>query len=66
MTLEKMMQTGVQAVLELRGQLSQYHIGVRGAAQLRSKLVQVTSLAEIEALLLPLIEAQEPMPTFAG
>lgn len=55
-----------QAVLELRGQLSQYHIGVRGAAQLRSKLVQVQSLAEIETLLLPIIEADEPMPTFAS
>jgi nifR3 family TIM-barrel protein len=38
-----------QACLELRGQLTKYHLGVRHAAALRDQLVRVESLAEIEA-----------------
>jgi tRNA-dihydrouridine synthase len=49
------------AILELRGQLTKYHLGVRGAAQLRDKLVRAESLADIEALLLPVINALEPV-----
>jgi tRNA-dihydrouridine synthase B len=45
-----------QATLELRGQICKYKIGVRNASALRDKLVRVQSLAEIEALLLPIIE----------
>jgi tRNA-dihydrouridine synthase B len=47
-----------QAILELRGQLTKYHLGVHKAAALRSQLVQVQSLAEIEALLLPIVEGR--------
>jgi tRNA-dihydrouridine synthase B len=55
-----------QAILELRGQLTQYHLGVRGAAQLRSKLVRCESLAEIEGLLLPIINAPVATESLVG
>lgn len=42
-----------QAILELRGQLSKYHLGVPGAAALRESLVRVESLADIEHALEP-------------
>jgi nifR3 family TIM-barrel protein len=42
-----------QAILELRGQLTQYHLGVHGASVIRDKLVHVESMADIEAILLP-------------
>lgn len=42
-----------QAVMELRGQLTKYHLGLPGAAAVREKLVHVHSLADIEAILLP-------------
>ncbi|HVO44119.1 MAG TPA: tRNA dihydrouridine synthase DusB [Aggregatilineales bacterium] len=42
-----------QAILELRGQLPKYHLGVHGAASMREQLVRVESLAEIEAILAP-------------
>jgi hypothetical protein len=38
-----------QACLELRGQLTKYHLGVPRAAALRDQLVRAESLAEIEA-----------------
>lgn len=44
-----------QAVFELRGQLSKYHLGVPGAAAVRESLVRVQSLTDIEAILLPYI-----------
>jgi tRNA-dihydrouridine synthase B len=40
-----------QTCLELRGQLTKYHLGTRHAAVMRDHLVRVESLAEIEALL---------------
>jgi hypothetical protein len=47
-----------QACKELRSQLSQYHLGVRGAAGLRSQLMQTESLAQIEALFSPYLAEQ--------
>ncbi len=47
-----------QAVLELRGQLTKYHIGVPGAAALREKLVHIKTLEDVEAILIPALEAQ--------
>jgi tRNA-dihydrouridine synthase B len=44
------------SVLELRGQISQYHLGIAGAAQMRQKLVHVETLADIEAILRPFAE----------
>ncbi|MFQ3536932.1 MAG: tRNA dihydrouridine synthase DusB [Aggregatilineales bacterium] len=41
-----------QACLELRGQLTKYHLGTRYAAALRDRLVRAESLAEIEACFL--------------
>jgi nifR3 family TIM-barrel protein len=43
------------AMLELRGQLCKYHIGVPNAAAIRHQLVRVESLAQVEAILRPLI-----------
>jgi tRNA-dihydrouridine synthase B len=43
-------------VTELRGQITKYHIGVHGAASMRDRLVHASSLADIEAVLLPVIE----------
>jgi tRNA-dihydrouridine synthase B len=45
-----------QALMELRGQLTKYHIGVPGAAALREKLVHIESLADVEAILIPALE----------
>src|SRR5664279_5307265 len=42
-----------QAILELRGQISQYHLGIVGAPEMRSALVRAESLADIEAILTP-------------
>ncbi|MCC7446706.1 MAG: tRNA dihydrouridine synthase DusB [Anaerolineae bacterium] len=47
-----------QAILELRGQIAKYHLGLPGAAALRDRLVRVESLADVEAILLPIIEAE--------
>jgi len=45
-----------QAILEMRGQLTKYHIGVPGAAALREKMVHIESLADVEAILIPALE----------
>jgi len=45
-------------VLELRGQLTKYHLGTRYAAVLRQELVKVETLAQIEALYAPLVETE--------
>ncbi|MBX3062529.1 MAG: tRNA dihydrouridine synthase DusB [Anaerolineae bacterium] len=50
-TMETTQMPERQAILELRGQLTQYHLGVRYAAKLRDRLVRVESLAEIEVVL---------------
>lgn len=57
-TLESTRLSQRQAILELRGQLTKYHIGVPGAAAIREKLVHVESLADVEAVLLPALEHQ--------
>lgn len=48
-------------VLELRGQLSKYRLDEDGSVTIRNQIVRATTLAELEAILLPLIErAYEP------
>jgi tRNA-dihydrouridine synthase B len=42
-----------QAILELRGQITKYHLGIPGAARLRDQLVRAETLADVEAVLLP-------------
>jgi nifR3 family TIM-barrel protein len=57
-TLETTKHPERQAILELRGQLTQYHLGTPHAASLRDKLVRVESMADIEAILLPVAEGR--------
>lgn len=45
-----------QAILELRGQICKYHVGIHGASELRSRLVRAESLADIEETLRPALE----------
>lgn len=45
-----------RAMVELRGQIGKYGFGIPGAAALRDRLMQVSSLADVEAILLPAIE----------
>jgi nifR3 family TIM-barrel protein len=52
----------IAAVRELRGQLTKYAFGIPGAAQLRDGLVRCESLADIEAILLPLVDELEALP----
>jgi nifR3 family TIM-barrel protein len=47
-----------QTVLELRGQLTKYHLGVPGAARLRDQLVHAESLADVANILVPVIEGR--------
>ncbi len=58
LTLESTRLAQRQAILELRGQLTKYHIGVPGAAAIREQLVHIDSLADVEAVLLPALERQ--------
>jgi tRNA-dihydrouridine synthase len=44
------------AVRELRGQLSQYALDRVGSVEIRNRLLQVESLADVERVLLPLVE----------
>ncbi len=48
------------AILELRGQLTKYHLGSYNATAIRSALVRVESLAEIEAIFAPVLAESEP------
>ncbi len=48
-----------QAIFELRGQLTKYHLGVPGAAALREKLVYAESLADIEAIFEPYLSHEQ-------
>lgn len=57
LTLESTHLSQRQAILELRGQLTKYHIGVPGAAALREKIVHIESLADVEAILLPALDS---------
>jgi nifR3 family TIM-barrel protein len=57
-TLESTRLSQRQAILEMRGQLTKYHMGVPGAAAIREKLVHIDSLADVEAVLLPALERQ--------
>lgn len=42
-----------QTIYELRGQLTKYHLGVPGAAEVRQRLVFAETLADVEAILEP-------------
>lgn len=52
-----------QAIFELRGQLTKYHLGTHYAAVMRNQLVRVESLAEIEAIFAPTIAPSEMVDT---
>lgn len=56
LTLETTRLAPRQAILELRGQLSKYRLGIPGAAALRERLVRANTLEDIEAIYLPVIE----------
>jgi nifR3 family TIM-barrel protein len=56
LTIESTPLSERQACLELRGQLTKYHLGTRYAAVLRDRLVRAESLAEIEAIFEPMAE----------
>jgi nifR3 family TIM-barrel protein len=61
LTVEAAERTGMrvrQAILELRGQLTKYALGVPGAARIREGLVRAETLEDIENLLLPVIEGE--------
>ena len=58
LTLENTRFREAVAVRELRGQLTKYHFGLPGAAALREKLVHINTMADLEAILLPALEAQ--------
>lgn len=45
-----------QTILELRGQLTKYHLGLPGSAALRESLVRVRTLDDIESLFRPYLE----------
>ncbi len=62
LTLETTKLPEKNAIFELRGQLTKYVIDVPGARRIREALVNVSSLEEIEALLLPLTNIGETMP----
>ena len=44
-----------QAIQELRGQLTKYHLGIRTAATLRDQLVKANSLEDIRAVFAPVL-----------
>src|SRR5438105_7613212 len=56
LTIETTKLSERQAILELRGQLTKYHLGIHHAAMLRSQLVQAQTLADVESILLPVVE----------
>lgn len=49
------------AILELRGQLTKYHLGIPDAAALRNALVHAESMDDIEAIFAPIIEDAAPV-----
>jgi nifR3 family TIM-barrel protein len=53
LTVERAMLSERQAVFELRGQLTKYHLGVPGAAALREQLVRAESIRDLEAIFAP-------------
>lgn len=56
LTLERGKLPEAVAVRELRGQLTKYHLGIPGAAKMRDRLVRAETLADIEAILAPVLE----------
>lgn len=53
-TLESTNMPSKQAVLELRGQISKYKLDEPGSVTIRNQIVRVSTLEELEAILLPL------------
>jgi len=45
-----------QAVLELRGQISKYKLDAPGSVKIRNQIVRVSTLDELEAILIPIAE----------
>ncbi|MBL8133303.1 MAG: tRNA-dihydrouridine synthase, partial [Anaerolineae bacterium] len=58
LTLESTRLPVRQAILEMRGQLTQYSFGVPGAAAIRDQLVHMESLEDVERVLLPVLERE--------
>lgn len=46
-----------QAVLEMRGQISKYQLDEPGSVAIRNQIVRANSLAELEAIIMPILEA---------
>lgn len=53
LTVERAVLSERQAVFELRGQLTKYHLGVPGAAGLRERLVRAESIHDLECIFAP-------------
>jgi tRNA-dihydrouridine synthase B len=47
-----------QAMIEMRGQLTQYSFGVPGSAAIRDRLVHMNSLEDVEEILTPFLERE--------
>ncbi len=56
LTIESTYLNERQAVYELRGQISKYHLDAPGTVAVRNRLVQAETLADIEFILTPLLE----------
>ncbi len=58
LTIETTLSDEKLAIRELRGQIVKYALGVPGAAAMRDALVRAETLADVEAILLPVLERQ--------
>jgi nifR3 family TIM-barrel protein len=58
LTMETTLFEERKAVLELRGQLIKYKLDRRGSVEVRNRLVQVETFADVESVLLPLVESE--------
>jgi len=58
LTLEATRLPKRQAILELRGQLTKYSFGVPGSAAMREQLVHIDTLADVDRILLPMVERE--------
>jgi tRNA-dihydrouridine synthase B len=59
LSLETSWMSQKQVILELRHQIPKYRLDKPGTVEIRNRLVRTESLEEIEAILLPIIEADE-------
>jgi tRNA-dihydrouridine synthase B len=58
LTVEHSLFDELVAIRELRGQIVKYQLGIPGAAQMRDRLVRASTLADIEAVLEPILERE--------